>query len=359
MNILILTGSFGMGHVSAANAIKEELEHELPESSVEIVDLVHYLFPSTSKVIYGGFDFLAGRFHGLYNMLNRIDEQRAAMPLRNWFVERFEHLINVYSPDVLISTWPVGSRYIGMYKKVSGNKIPYITCITDITAHREWLSETTGAYVVGDDESKEIMVEKGIDAGTIFVGGIPTRLDFKEEIEKPAGRERRTKEVLIMGGGLGLIPHAEDMLAYFESLTNVHVTVITGHNEKLREDLTGRYANADIIGFTDKVADYMKNADILISKAGGITMFEAIYSETPIFVPHPFLEQEKNNARYIEKKNIGMVIDYGESTWETMCRDILESDDRLLDMHENMKMIKQKIAGNGVITAMKSLGAVA
>ena len=54
-----------------------------------------------------------------------------------------------------------------------------------------------------------------------------------------------------------------------------------------------------------------------------------------------------------------MVIDYGESTWETMCRDILESDDRLLDMHENMKMIKQKIAGNGVITAMKSLGAVA
>ena len=88
-------------------------------------------------------------------------------------------------------------------------------------------------------------------------------------------------------------------------------------------------------------------------------MFEAIYSETPIFVPHPFLEQEKNNARYIEKKNIGMVIDYGESTWETMCRDILESDDRLLDMHENMKMIKQKIAGNGVITAMKSLGAVA
>ena len=51
--------------------------------------------------------------------------------------------------------------------------------------------------------------------------------------------------------------------------------------------------------YTNKINEYMRNADLIVSKSGGITLFEAIYSETPIYVVNPFLMQEVKNARFI------------------------------------------------------------
>ena len=52
----------------------------------------------------------------------------------------------------------------------------------------------------------------------------------------------------------------------------------------------------------------MRKSDLIITKAGGITLFEAIFSEIPIYVIKPFLYQEIENAKYIEDTGIGKVI---------------------------------------------------
>lgn len=52
----------------------------------------------------------------------------------------------------------------------------------------------------------------------------------------------------------------------------------------------------------------MQDADIIISKAGGITLFESIYAQLPLFGICPFLEQEIENANHIENECIGKVI---------------------------------------------------
>ena len=52
----------------------------------------------------------------------------------------------------------------------------------------------------------------------------------------------------------------------------------------------------------------MKEADLLITKPGGITMFEAIASRTPLFILPPGLAQEKENAAFIETSGIGYVL---------------------------------------------------
>lgn len=345
-----------MGHISAAKAIEEEIKREYEGSSVWVLDLVEFMLPYTNRAVYGGFNLLAKRHHRIYNALNKEDGRVPSLPLQNQFTGRFRELLRRYSPDLLISTWPVGSRYIGAYKKITGDTIPYITCITDISSHSEWLSETTSAYMVGDERSKAEMCRKGVDKEKIFVGGVPVGQRFKN-CSAPAKNEK--KEVLIMGGGLGLIPDAEKMLTWFETVPDVHVTVITGHNEKLRKALQGRFRNTDVLGYSENIDLYMKKADLIISKAGGITMFEAIHTETPIFVPDPFLEQEKNNAEYIERMGIGRIIgsktDVRKEIWE-----LLYLDESELDlMRENMKDIKRKIEGNGVADVMKSIGMVA
>ena len=52
----------------------------------------------------------------------------------------------------------------------------------------------------------------------------------------------------------------------------------------------------------------MRGADLVITKAGGITLFEILHSQVPLFVIHPFLEQEMNNARYAAEKGFAKVI---------------------------------------------------
>ena len=66
-NILILTGHFGMGHNSAALAIKEDIEASSDSVNVKIVDIVEYLMPKISKGIYRGFNKLVTRKCNLYN----------------------------------------------------------------------------------------------------------------------------------------------------------------------------------------------------------------------------------------------------------------------------------------------------
>ena len=58
MNIIILTGRFGMGHIKAAEAIREEILRDNEANNVEIIDFMDYMFPAISKYIYKGFNFL-------------------------------------------------------------------------------------------------------------------------------------------------------------------------------------------------------------------------------------------------------------------------------------------------------------
>ena len=51
MNILILTGKFGMGHFSAAETLGLEIQKLFSNASVTVVDLVEYSIP-VSDVIW-------------------------------------------------------------------------------------------------------------------------------------------------------------------------------------------------------------------------------------------------------------------------------------------------------------------
>ena len=55
MNILILTGKFGMGHIKCSEAITEHILDSEPDADITTVDVMDYLFPHFSKVIYKGF----------------------------------------------------------------------------------------------------------------------------------------------------------------------------------------------------------------------------------------------------------------------------------------------------------------
>ena len=70
MNVLILTGKFGMGHLSAARALQEQLSQD--GHHVDIVDLFEYALPGQASARYWWFNVLVtygGVFYNLYHDL--------------------------------------------------------------------------------------------------------------------------------------------------------------------------------------------------------------------------------------------------------------------------------------------------
>lgn len=359
MNVLILTGKFGMGHYNAALAVEEEILSRNPNACVNIVDIIDYIFPTYSKMIYGNFNFLVRRCSSIYNFFNNIAGQFSDVPLKKTVAKSISRLLEEYKADLIIATLPVCSQYISAFKEMTNKKIPLYTYITDLTIHEEWIAKNTDLYFVGAEGTKNNLISKGIAAEKIIVSGIPVKKNFKDAIDNPDKSKNGKSEVLIMGGGLGLIPSNEDFLSKLCSNDNIHITMITGKNQKLLRDIKERFPSIDVIGYTTEVHHYMKNADIIITKSGGITTFEAINIGTPLYILKPFLMQEVGNAEYIEQENIGRIMWSKKSDVAKDVLALLHNPLLLKSMRLNMKQIKEEWSPSCALSYYNKRGEVA
>lgn len=343
MNIVILTGRFGMGHVKCAEAIKESLEMK-KDVTVHTVDFMDWIFPKSSKAIYGGFSLLVSKVPRIYNYLNVASGKYGKVPLKKALVRKIDKLIDEYDLDMIISDIPISGKYVSAYKDIRKCKIPLYTYITDITVHEEWIADNVEKYFVGDVSTKIALIEKGVPSNKIHITGIPVKSEFHKSFEKgikPAlvKTEADKKQVLIMGGGLGMIPSDDNLLQALNNMKNVNAVLIAGKNIKLVEMAKAKFPNIEVIGYTDRVADFMKASDVIVTKPGGITTFEAIASKTPLYVVEPFLEQEKGNAEFIRIKGLGRVVDKDNKNKGADLQAFLNNQDLLLEMKGNMQRV--------------------
>ena len=321
MEILILTGKFGMGHWSAALSIQEQLEREGHQA--QVVDFFAYALPETAPALYRGFNLLVTYGGGIYNLFHRMKRNaEGEVPLASQFTRRLAGLLAVTRPDVVVSTHPVCSGVVARYKAERTSALPLVTCVTDITSHSEWIHPGTDRYLVAGEDVKTALVRKGVDAERVTVTGILVRAQFSSELRRMDG----PRQLLIMGGGLGLMPRKDSFYEALNALPGVHTTILTGKNQKLYDRLAGKYENIEVVAFTDRVYEYMGRAHLMLSKPGGITTFEAIAAQLPMLAWEPFLEQERENARFLVAHGLGRVVPKDEEDCLAAIRACIHDD---------------------------------
>lgn len=355
MGILILTGKFGMGHWSASVALREQLLAALPDARIDVVDFFAYAMPGASETVYKAFSLLVTYGGGLYNTVYRHTADAPAdrvpvyaLPLSDKLAE----LLETRRPEAVIATHPVCAQLVAKYKEKSGSALPLVTCITDLTAHSEWLSDKCDCYLVGCPSLRRELMDKGVDADKILATGIPVRAAFCQGEARGTGQERR---LLIMGGGLGLLPRKDSFYQELNDLPGVETTLITGHNQKLYDRLAGKYTHIHVVGFTDQVHMYMARADLMLSKPGGITLFEAISSQLPMLAWEPFLQQERLNARFLLRTGIGRIAPKEPEDCLLAIRSLIYDGPALSRMAENMGAIKEQLEADGAVRAVEGL----
>ena len=205
MNILILTGKFGMGHWSASQSLRQQLLRAFPGAEGEVLDFVAEAMPNASEAMYKCFNLLVTSGSGLFNLYYKLtqDLPADARPLfETLFLDKLEELVAARRPDAVIATHPLCARMVSRWKGETGSALPLITCVTDLSSHSEWIHKYTDCYLVGSNDIRSRLAAKGVDRDIICVTGIPVRCEFKRPVRRRPGRERN---LLIMGGGLGLL----------------------------------------------------------------------------------------------------------------------------------------------------------
>lgn len=349
MNVLILTGKFGMGHFSAALSLQEELLRN--GHNVRLIDFIDYALPEVAPALYRGFDLLVTYGGGLYNLVHRMTrDAESAAP--GQLTRRVGDLLA--SPtDVVVSTHPVCSAAVAQYKDRRHSDLPLVTCVTDITCHSEWIHAGTDFYLVPTSSVRDGLIAKGVASDRVAVTGVPVRGCFGgQKWDRPSDH----RELLIMGGGLGLMPRKDCFYEALNALPGVHTTILTGHNLKLQERLEGRFEHVEAVGFTDQVPLYMGRAHLMLSKPGGVTTFEAIAAQLPILAWEPFLEQERENARFLVKHGMALVVPKEEDVCLEAIRRTIYDDLLLGDMRRAMAEVGQSLR---LRSALEIIGACA
>lgn len=355
MKILILTGKFNMGHWSVAQSLKQELLLSGHDDIVEVEDVVSYAVPGMDRAVYKLFQAFVTWTPRLYNLVYRLTERGTGdlLPVHAIpFLQGTQELLDERRPDVVISTHPLCTQLAGRCKKRGSYGGTLLTCVTDVTGHGEWLCKECDGYLVGAEAVRDAFIKRGVDPRRIAVTGIPVRREFKETAVRAGGGE---KHLLIMGGGQGLLPKDDDFYVALNALPHVKTTLITGGNRRLFDRLVGKYPNIRVLGYTPEVYEYMRCSDLVLSKPGGATTFEAIFSATPMLAWEPFWEQERRNAEFLVREGMGRVAGKEKEQCLAALEELLTDPVALGEMRRRMKVLRAQLDDRGLEELMDQL----
>ncbi|RDY24715.1 galactosyldiacylglycerol synthase [Romboutsia maritimum] len=312
--ILILTAQFGAGHISAAKAIKDYILEQDNSYNVIIQNFINASIPKMNKPmvkLYENNTKYTPELYNYYYYLKKSFDPRYDIFHRIYTPKLSEYILEI-KPDLIISTFPLAAACVHNFKeKHTEIKIPNLTVITDVVDSLEWVYSNTDMYFVASSEIKNRFVQKGINPDNIKVTGVPVNKNFYTTTKVTNPDKYR---LLLLGGGRGLFDVDEDFMywidEFLENYKNIiDVTIVTGKNYKLYEHLTEKkpLSNIKVLGFVNDMHNLIKDYDLMITKPGGATLFEAILSQTPVIVKVPKVGQEIENARFIIDKGVGII----------------------------------------------------
>jgi 1,2-diacylglycerol 3-beta-galactosyltransferase len=197
--------------------------------------------------------------------------------------------------------------------------VPVLTVITDlVTAHRAWRETRVDQIAVPSLAVGRSCQADGFPAGRCTDTGLPVSAAFTEppaaEAERLALRAALGAApdrflVVLTGGAAGagrLYPRA---LALVRALPDVTVVIVCGRNEQLRRRLaveSRRFGDRLLpLGFVTNMADWLRCADAVVTKAEPGTIAETLCCGTPLLLTSYLSGQEKGNAEFVVSAGAG------------------------------------------------------
>lgn len=331
--VLIVHASVGSGHLSAANAIKQAFDLAFdegdptlpPDLNVEVLDILDF---GRTKV---DGDKTASLFTGItrwyyditwrYTFTGRILWGGGTIWSHVMF-PRFTEYVRKKKPIAIIATHITGANCAAAARMLTGQEFPLVCVPTDYEVEGFWPHSATDLFCVANEHMAETLRPRKISEDRIRITGIPTRVDFRTDVDAAAVREKlglpADKHVAVALAGAHLPrPYIhfraalDKMLPELPSLRNLHMVIVAGRDEEYKQRLEAEVerlgiTNVTILGYVNEMASLMKAADYVICKSGGLTVTECLCAEAPMILLGRSYGQEKSNVHMLTAMGAAM-----------------------------------------------------
>ena len=319
--VLVLTASYGSGHARVAETLAAEFRRAGAAATVvdHFHDLVHPSFDRASRALYYAMLRRAPVLWGAAYWLG--DQLSVSSPLLMGFnrlgVRKLRQRMLAVSPDHVVSVHPTPVAALSVLWSRGMRIPPHTTVFTDFVAHTQWIHPHVDRYCVPAEEIAHDLTARGVPRERVVVTGIPVGQEFAQPADRAAtrlalGLSPRLPVLLFMdgsGGGFGRLEDATRKILQMEQ--PLQAVVVTGREEALEGRLRGLVAGSEarvkVCGYVDNVRQLMGAADFLVTKAGGLTLAEALATELPMICFGSLPGQEARNERFAAMAGVALV----------------------------------------------------
>jgi UDP-N-acetylglucosamine:LPS N-acetylglucosamine transferase len=307
---LVMYSRVGGGHLSAARALTAELE-ATGRCAARPVDV--YVdcgrFPVTRfPAIYA---YLARSHPRLWSLVyHGSGSSRKLNP--SWVVGPFlrkglGELMQSECPDLVIGVLPAINEVLAGASASVGARLEVV--LTDWHAvHQFWQAPGVSYYTVPTESARVDCIRYGASPDAVDVVGIPVRREFatpaqpdRQRYLGSIGLDPDRFTILAMVGAEGSPRALRNLAALARSDLEAQLVVVCGRSRALRARIETLPARIPVrtLGFVETISGLMRSADVLVTKAGGLTLAEAFCCGMPVVIHDVLPGQEAGNLEYM------------------------------------------------------------
>lgn len=232
-------------------------------------------------------------------------------------IRRLEPAIRKFAPDVIICTQMIPAAMTSYLKERGKVQASMIGVITDFGVHDFWKQRGVDRYCVAHES---ILESDTATPPRAVVTGVPLMPDFAFPLSQSEARRKlnlpeEAQVVLVLGGGLGISVDTAAM-SLLRRPASTHVIVMPGKNNKARptlDQLAARHPQRlKVCDWTDRMDIYLRAADVVVGKPGGITVAEALACGRPLLATRSLGGQEGFNVNFLTRHEVGGLVADGE-----------------------------------------------
>jgi UDP-N-acetylglucosamine:LPS N-acetylglucosamine transferase/predicted metal-dependent phosphoesterase TrpH len=315
--ILILTASFGDGHNAAARNLHDALELTTAEARVEVLDLFESTYGALNTLLkqtYQGLvRYAPGVWSGVFSVFDHPALFRRQMDMMGRLRQSLARVLRETEPDAVVSTYPVYGHLIrDLFRDHAERPFRLITVITDsISVCSAWYRAPSDRFVVANGATAKVLLGAGVPAGSVADLGFPVSPLFAGEHLDPTPAKYhwdRRRVLYVINTGKSKAGKSIERLL---EIPNLDLTITVGRDASLKarlaERLRGCGDRVRLYGWTNQMPRLLMSHHLLIGKAGGAMVQEAIAARCPMIVNQVIPGQEEGNAELIETLGVGAV----------------------------------------------------
>ncbi len=316
--IIIFYSSIGHGHISAAQAIQDDLNRQDPAACVLLQDIRMFMPPAWRKIDEKLYWFIAKNcpecFESLFRSMQAEGNHVSSLSVlpNDYPEEKVLAYLMSETPDAVIATHYGAAQVLGILRERG--------CLLDLRIgwlHTDFfegyfprISTRIDRTFLAHAEIESRWLAAGVPADKVVNSGMPVRIPLDE----PRASENKLKQLglatavptlLLTGGREGAIDYidvVETVARYCRGPIQIIAACGTNTRQRallaeVRERLRPQIS-VKVFGLIPQheMVSYMRAADLLITKAGGMTPAEAFAVGIPTILLNSVSGHERENA---------------------------------------------------------------